>query len=144
MGLEWVRLDSNIATHDKILMLLSDPAPEAVRFRAATSYMFALGYCGGHGTDGVIVSAALAAVHGTAKSAALLVKYRLWEPIENGWVIPNYAERQELTIVTAAKEAAKKAGGIKGACIRYHGKDCGCWRTQVGHLMGTQLGDLSR
>ena len=52
MGLPWVRLDANIATHDKILNLLSDPSKH--KWQAIASYMFALGWSGGHGTDGEI------------------------------------------------------------------------------------------
>ncbi len=47
MGLPWVRLDSNIASHDKILHLLSDPSPK--RWQAAASYMFAMAWSGGQG-----------------------------------------------------------------------------------------------
>src|SRR5437868_7186513 len=61
MSLPWVRLDSNIASHDKILALLSDPSPK--RWQAAASYMFALGWSGDHGTDGRIPQAALPFVH---------------------------------------------------------------------------------
>jgi hypothetical protein len=53
-GLPWVRLDSNLATHDKILALLSDrTAPRGDRYQAAWSYTCSMGYAGGHGTDGL-------------------------------------------------------------------------------------------
>ena len=45
MGLPWVRLDANIATHDKMLALLADPSPQ--KWQAAASYMFALAWAGG-------------------------------------------------------------------------------------------------
>ena len=132
MPLPWVRLDTNIALHDKMLHLLSDPSPK--RWQAAASYMFALGWSGGTGTDGHVPKAALPFIHGTPATARLLVKYSLWEEAINGWQIHNYAERQELEVVAASKRAAQRAGAIKGNCIRYHGRDCGCWRQGLGDV----------
>lgn len=130
MALQWVRLDCNIAAHDKILQLLSDPSPK--KWQAASSYMFALGWAGGSGTDGHIPTAALPFVHGTPFTARLLVKYRLWEEATAGFQIRNYDHRQELSVVTAAKRAAQSAGAMKANCRRHHGPDCGCWRDQIG------------
>jgi hypothetical protein len=129
VGLPWVRLDSNIASHDKMLHLLSDPSSK--RWQAAASYMFSLGWSGGIGTDGKIPRAALPFVHGSVATAQLLVKYELWEPVPDGYLIHNYATRQELEIVSEAKRAAQRAGGLKGNCIRHHGQDCGCWRAEL-------------
>jgi hypothetical protein len=58
MSLAWVRLDTGIASHDKILNLLADPSSK--RWQAAASYMFALGWCGNHATDGHIPTTGLA------------------------------------------------------------------------------------
>lgn len=126
MSLPWVRLDSNIAGHDKILHLLSDPS--AKRWQAAASYMFSLGWAGAAGTDGVIPTAALPFVHGTQTTATLLVSYGLWERVTTGWKIRNFEQRQELAIVTEAKRAAAAAAAKKANCIRWHGPDCGCWK----------------
>jgi hypothetical protein len=128
MALPWVRLDTNIASHDKILHLLSDPSPK--RWQAASSYMFALGWAGGAGTDGHIPVAALPFVHGTTATARLLEKYRLWEEVTAGWQIRNFEQYQELLVITEMKRTAQRVGGRKGNCIRYHGPDCGCWRNQ--------------
>lgn len=130
MALPWVRLDANIASHDKILHLLSDPSPK--KWQAAASYMFALGWAGGTGTDGHIPTAALPFVHGTATTARLLVKYRLWDEATAGFQIHNFDHRQELLIVSESKRAAQRAGALKGNCIRHHGPDCGCWRAGLG------------
>ena len=126
MPLPWVRLDSNIAQHDKILALKADPS--AKRWQAIASYMFSLGWSGGQGTDGFIPSYALESVHGTAQTARLLVKYNLWIEGVAGYQIVNYAERQELAIVTEAKRAAQSMGGKKARCRQNHGPECGCWR----------------
>ena len=130
MALPWVRLDSNIAGHDKILNLVSDPSPK--RWQAAASYMFSLGWSGGSGTDGKIPRAALPFIHGTPTTARLLVVYRLWEDVPTGWTIRNFDQRQELLIVSESKRAAQRAGALKGNCIRHHGPDCHCWKNGLG------------
>jgi hypothetical protein len=70
-GLPWVRLDSNIASHDKILSLLG----ERDGVKAAFMYVCGLGYCGGHGTDGLIRYGALPFIHGIRRLAELRVKH---------------------------------------------------------------------
>ena len=125
MSLPWVRLDANIGTHDKVLALLG----EKDGHKAFTTYVCALGWSGGHGTDGAIPAGALPVLHGTPRIAQLLVKHRLWEPADNGWTIRNYSLRQELEVVTAAKRDAQRRGAARTNCRRYHGPDCDCWRT---------------
>jgi hypothetical protein len=122
MGLPWVRLDANIATHDKILHLVSDPS--ALRWQAAASYMFALAWSGGQGTDGKIPSAALGFVHGNAKTARLLVKYRLWTEATSGFQIVNFDTRQQTNDVSQAVREAQSVGGKLGNCKRHHGELC--------------------
>lgn len=122
MTLPWVRLDSHIASHDKILNLLSDPSPK--RFQAAFSYCCALGWSGDQGTDGEIPTVALAFVHGTQTTARLLVKYRLWTETLTGYSIVNFIERQELAAVTAGKREAARIAGQKANCVRWHGPKC--------------------
>lgn len=126
MSLPWVRLDANIPSHDKIMRLISDPSPK--RWQAATSYMFALAWSGGAGTDGIIPTDCLACVHGTPATAVLLVYYGLWEPVTDGWHIRNYEQRQELAIVAEAKRVSRTAAGRKANCVRHHGPDCHCWK----------------
>jgi hypothetical protein len=126
MGLPWVRLDSNAATHDKFLALIADPSPK--RWQAISSYFFALGWSGGQGTDGFVYAYALSVVHGTPQTARLLVKYALWDEGTNGWQIRNYDLRQELEVVSEAKRAAQSLGGKKARCRENHGPDCGCWK----------------
>lgn len=128
MGLPWVRLDTNIGTHDKILDLLAKPNG----CKAFVLYVCALGYAGGHATDGKVPRSALPICHGTPKLAESLIEVRLWEYDKTGggtYRIRNWDQRQELGFVTEAKRTAQKIGGKKGACIRYHGADCHCWKT---------------
>lgn len=126
MPLPWVRLDANIGNHDKILALLADPSPK--KWQAYASYMTALAWSGGQGTDGFVPKTALPFVHGTTTTARLLVVYRLWEESLTGWMIVNYTDRQELAVVAEAKRAAQALGGRKARCVQNHGKDCGCWK----------------
>lgn len=132
MALPWVRLDANIAGHDKTLNLLTDPSPK--RWQAAASYMYALAWSGGHGTDGKIPTAALPFVHGTTVTARLLVKYGFWQEATAGWTIRNFDSRQELLIISESKRAAQRAAAVKTNCQRYHGQDCGCWRNGLGEV----------
>lgn len=130
MALPWVRLDSNIGSHDKILALLDDPS--AKKWQAFASYMVSVAWSGGHGTDGRIPKAALPFIHGTEMTARLLCKYRLWEAQTSAWSIVNYAERQELDVVTASKIEGRRIASEKANCARWHGKTCwtnkGCGR----------------
>lgn len=130
-GLPWARLDSNIASHDKILALLADPSPQ--KWRAWAIYMAAIGWSVGQGTDGRIPRHALAAVHGTTQVATLLRTYGLWDDAPGGWQIRNFAERQRDSGKAAAANEAKRRGGAKGNCIKHHGPECwdetyGCQR----------------
>jgi hypothetical protein len=126
MGLPWVRLDSDIANHDKIVRLLG----QRDGHKAFTLYICSLGWSGGAGTDGHIPRHMLGRLYGQQRLAELLVDTRLWEYAEDGdgWVIRNWAQRQELSAISAGKRAAAELGGKKGNCVRWHGPDCGCWR----------------
>jgi hypothetical protein len=125
MSLPWVRLDANIASHDKITGLLA----ERDGHRAFTLYVCALGWAGGHGTDGHIPRHILPMIHGTERLARLLVDHRLWRHHDGGgWTIHNYSTRQELAVITEGKRASQRAAARRTNCTRYHGPDCGCWR----------------
>lgn len=130
MSLPWVRLDSHIASHDKILNLLNDTS--AKKWQAAFSFCCALGWSADQGTDGIIPQNALPFVHGTKTTARLLVVYGLWIEHRNGWEIRNFAVRQQLSAITEAKQDARKTAAEKANCKRWHGELCwkagGCSR----------------
>jgi hypothetical protein len=130
MGLPWVRLDTNIYTHDKFLALLDDPSRE--KWAACVMYVFGLAYSASHETDGFIPKYALKVIQGTPQRARLLEKYSLWVEGVNGWQIRNYDLRQQLSDETYTIRKAQVIGGQKGACVRHHGPDCGCWRKDGG------------
>jgi hypothetical protein len=125
MTLAWVRLDSAIGMNDKILALIADKTfNETKRWKATTSYMVALGWCGQQETDGNVRREALSFVHGDPKTAEILVKHELWDVTETGWRIHNYGERQQLRATTQARSDASSVAGSIGACARHHVKDC--------------------
>lgn len=128
MALPWVRLDSNVHAHDKFLNLISDTSK--AKWQAISLYFFALGWSGGHETDGKIPRAALPILHGTTATARLLVIYGLWDETETGWEIRNYADRQQLSDEAYSVRKSQQEGGRKGACVRHHGPNCGCWKRE--------------
>lgn len=132
MPLPWVRLDSSIPSHDKVLALLSDPSPK--RWQAISSYMFSLAWSGQQGTDGRVPTSALPFIHANQTTARLLVKYGLWTEsgTGTGWNIHNWAERQQSVAVAEAFRSQRVSAGRKANCVRWHGKDCGCWKNEDG------------
>ena len=120
-GLPWVRLDSNIGTNRKVARLLAQRDGS----KAFALYVIALGWAGGHGTDGRIPAYMLPMLHGSTRLALLLVELELWETLdEDHYGIRNYADRQELARVTEAKQQGKR----RAICIRWmkEGRACTC------------------
>lgn len=126
MSLPWVRLDTGLPSHDKTLALLNDPSPK--RWQAMASVPFAICWSGEHGTDGFVPVTALPFIHATKVTAALLVKHGFWTPVDGGWRIRNFEQRQELAVVSAAKREAQRVGALKANCRRWHGPSCQCWQ----------------
>jgi hypothetical protein len=127
MSLPWVRLDSNIFTHDKVLWLLA----QKDGWHAYGVYTFSLAYSGGHSTDGLIEAHVLPAIRANARTATLLVEAGLWLHAGGGsYMVKNWDQRQELALITETKRAASRLGGRKRACQRYHGPDCLCWKDE--------------
>lgn len=126
MSLPWVRLDSNIYTHDKITLLLA----QSDGYRAYAVYTFGLAFAGGHATDGYLPKHVLPIIRGTEKHARMLVEHGLWEYAEGGWRIHNWDRRQELALVSEIKRQTKRMAGRKSQCVQRHGPECGCWRAE--------------
>jgi hypothetical protein len=126
MTLPWVRIDTDIPSHDKILALLNDRSPR--RWQAFAAYICAICWSADHDTDGRIPTTALPFIHATTGTAQLLVKYDLWHQEPPGWRIHNFALRQQTSRVTEGKRREAQ----RAACIRWHGPDCwgpnGCSR----------------
>jgi len=131
MSLPWVRLDSNVYAHDKILWLVA----QRDGWRAYGVYTFALAYSGGQATDGFIPGHVLPVLQGTDRIAQLLVDAGLWKQAKGGWNIHNWDQRQELAIVTAAKKEGARLGGLKRSCVMHHGPECGCWEQKGAEIL---------
>lgn len=127
MALPWARLDTNIASHDKILTLLGHRGGRGIAF----TYICCIAYSGLNGTDGHIPFAALPFVHATRRDMETLVEVGLMAPNPLGWTVVNYDSRQQLSGTTEAIRAAQSIGAQKGNCVRHHGPDCGCWKKQA-------------
>ena len=136
MSLPWVRLDSNIYAHDKVLWLLG----QRDGYRAYAVYTFSMAYAGGHATDGYIPRHVFTVIHATEKIAQMLVEARMWEYADGGYQIRNWEQRQELAVISEAKRRASQLGGRKRACQRYHGPDCGCWKDDSAEVLPLKRG----
>lgn len=87
----------------------------------------ALDYTAEHGTEGKIPTGAPGLICPIRTQARIdaLVKNKLWEPIDGGWLIHNYLVRNRTELEKAARrEAISKArseAGKKGADTRWEG-----------------------
>lgn len=123
MALSWVRLDTGLPDHPKILGLIG-----AKKHRAVLVFTFGLAYSGRHETDGFIPKAALPFIHATDADARALVDARLWHHVAGGWQINDWEEYQPTSETSARRLADLKKASRKGGCIKNHGPDCGCWK----------------
>lgn len=136
MPLEWFRLDTDFIDNPKISALMAEHAANAVGLRAAFGYICAIGWSVRHETDGFIPAKKVnqngtTRIRVSRRGAELLVKYELWEPAPGGWMIHNFAERQQLSIVAAKR----RWDGLRAACKRWHPENCwdeidGCSRIE--------------
>jgi hypothetical protein len=124
MALPWARMDTNIASHDKILALANDPSSK--RFQALSAYLLSIPWSVGAETDGRIPAYALKTVFATPAVARLLVKHRLWSEETGAWRIVNFDKRNPTAAVSAAVTTKQQVGAAKGNCRRWHGDTC--WR----------------
>ncbi|MGC0144448.1 hypothetical protein [Pseudactinotalea sp. Z1732] len=127
MALQWARLDTNIASHDKILDLLGYEDGRAIAF----SYICCIAYSVGNGTDGHIPFAALPFVHASKRDMETMVDAGLVDPNPKGWTVRNFADRQQVSAVATQIHQDKKRASAKGNCVRHHGADCGCWKARI-------------
>lgn len=124
-GLPWIRFDTTLPENPKILELVSRRGGAASAF----VYCCGLAYAGRHGTDGFIPRSALSRLHGKKADAAALVDVGLWEDLETGWLVHDWAEYQQSSQTTEEVRAKQRAGSAKGNCRRWHKVGCECWKT---------------
>lgn len=101
MGLQWVRLDTAIARNHKVLDLVS------MREGRSTAFVYTclLAHCGEQETDGFIPRSALPFCHAKPMDMKRLVQVGLVtiDPGGGGWNIPDWAEYQPTSDVSAAR-----------------------------------------
>jgi hypothetical protein len=82
----WVRLEDNVYDH-----------PKLIRVSKGTRWVWvaALAYSNRHLTDGFVPKKALKLVEGSPADARHLVHNGLWEIVDGGWLIHDYAKYQK-------------------------------------------------
>lgn len=123
MSLPWIRLDTAIADHPKMLALI-----DGKKHKAALGYLLGLTYAGRHELDGYIPKAALPFIHATTADAKALCDVGLWIPRPGGWQINGWEDFQISSQESKDRKARAQANGSRMNCIRWHGADCGCWK----------------
>lgn len=116
-GLPWVRMDTDTHENPKILDFIDEHGQRALA--AIAVWKFAIGYAGGHGTDGEITRAALKQVHGTPAHARLLVEAGFFDITEKGWQISGYENHQPSRAITEQLREQLSEAGKKGAAARW-------------------------
>ena len=130
-GLPWIRFDTTLPDHPKMLELLGLREGH----RSAFVFCCALAYAGRHGTDGFIPAAALPRINGRKQDATNLVQVALFDPDESGgWHIHDYADYQQTAEVTDDIREKRRKASRKGNCVRHHGDGCQCWKLPVSEL----------
>ena len=122
MARPWVRLDTGLPDHPKILALI-----EARKHRAALCYVFGLADCGRHETDGFIPRAALPFLHSGKAEAQALVDLRLWHHVEGGYAVNDWDLYQPTSETSAKRLETLRRAAKKGGCAKNHPPDCRCW-----------------
>lgn len=95
MPLPWVRLDTSMPDHPKVIELC-DRGDAGLA--AAFVWCCSLAYAGKHGTDGLILRGVLPRINGKAKHAQLLVEARLWDMHPKGWQIHGWEDYNMVAI----------------------------------------------
>lgn len=108
MGLPWIRLDTSITDHPKILQLIADK-----NHKSALVYLFSLAYAGRHETDGWIPATALPFLHATTTDARNLCSAQLWIAGTGGWEINGWRDFQVTSDEHKARKERAKANAIK-------------------------------
>lgn len=113
MGLPWIRLDTTLADHPKVLELVADKA-----FQAAFAHLMAMTYSGKHGTDGFISRSTLPFIHARKADADKLAKVGLWDVVAGGWQIHSWDEYQ----VSDEEAKRRREKAQKAAAARWDQK----------------------
>lgn len=113
MPLPWIRLDTAMPDHPKILDLVDGNRDGRA---AAFVWVCSLAYAGKHGTEGFIPKGALSRCNGRPADAKLLVAHRLWDDLApKGWLIHGWEEYQTLALSLEELEKRGSKGGLARA-----------------------------
>lgn len=110
----WIRFEDNFPEHPKVLAL-SDGA-----FRL---HVQAIAYCSRQLTDGhVSIAAVESLTRRSSRLTAELIRARLWEPVDDGYLIHDYLEyqpsRDDIQKRREADRSRKKSDGIRSGSTR--------------------------
>lgn len=109
MSTMWVRLDTGLPDHPKMLALI-----HGKKHKAALAYVLGLSYSGRHGLDGYIPTPALPFIHATKAEAIALCEVGLWHARDGGYEINDWSEYQVSNEETQArKQRARDAANKK-------------------------------
>jgi hypothetical protein len=111
MTLQWVRLETSLPDHPKVLALI-----EGKKHKSVMVYVLGLAWCGRHELDGFIPKSALKFIHASQKDAENLCLVGLWRPTDMGYEINGWGEFQPTS--TERKDAKKRA--VAAAYARWH------------------------
>lgn len=114
MALSWVRLDTGLPDHPKILALLGGK-----KHRAVIAYTFGLAYSGRHELDGFIPEQALPFIHASRSDALALCEVGLWHVRPGGWEINSWDEHQPSSEESARRKEKARLAAMK----RWHSED---------------------
>lgn len=99
MPQRWIRLDTTMPDHPKVLALLEHRNGH----RAAFVWVGAMCYTGRHGTDGYIPAKALGLIAGRQVDMALLVTAGLLDVAPGGWLVHGWNKYQPSDAETQAR-----------------------------------------
>lgn len=108
-GFPWIRLQTTMFEHPKILNLKEDK-----QWRAVVSHLEAMTYIGRNGLAGYIPKTAVRLLHIPMTDVQRLVAEGLWAPAPGGWQINGWEEYQLADAESVARsEKAKKAAAAR-------------------------------
>ncbi len=116
MPLPWVRLDTAMPDHPKILELIESHGDAGMA--AAFVWVCSMAYAGKHNTSGFISRGALARCNGKPKHAALLVQARLWDEAERGWQIHDFEDFNMVALDVETFSPQSRSNGGKSRMAR--------------------------
>ena len=116
MGLPWIRLDTSMFDHPKLLGLL-----ESNDYRAVVVHIAGMAYCGKHGTDGFIPRGVLRRIEGRVSDAKRLCDEGLWTENGGGWDIKGWDEYQ----ISDDETRARRDKARNAAAVRWSKKQVG-------------------